>query len=80
MLSTKNLVFRKRLAKKLLDKYIGLYLIKEVVSTNIIKLQLPTLIRIYLVVNINQVVYYKKQVKGQKIKEIKLVEVKGVKE
>ena len=32
---------------------IGTYTIKEVVSTNAVKLQLPTLMRIYLVVNIS---------------------------
>jgi len=36
--------------------------------------------RIHLVVNISQVVQYKKQVRGQKKKEVKPVEVEGVKE
>ena len=56
MLSMKNLVFKERLAKKLVDQYIGLYTIKEVVSTNAVKLQLPTLMRIHPVVNVNQIV------------------------
>ena len=38
MLSTKNLVFKERLAKKLVDQYIGLYFIKKVISTNMVKL------------------------------------------
>ena len=38
MLSTKDLVFKKRLAKKLVDQYVGPYIIKEVVSTNTVKL------------------------------------------
>ena len=29
----KHLVFKKRLARNLVDQYIGLYIIKEVVST-----------------------------------------------
>ena len=37
MLSMKNLVFKKRLAKKLVDQYMGPYIINEVVSTNIVK-------------------------------------------
>jgi len=53
ILSTKDLVFKKRLVKKLVDKYIGLYIIKEVVSTNVIKLQLSTSMRIHLVVNVS---------------------------
>jgi len=56
MLSMKDLVFKERLARKLIDQYIGPYIIDKVVSTNIIKLQLLTLIRIYLVVNVSWVV------------------------
>ena len=56
LLSTKDLVFKERLAKKLVDRYIGLYTIEEVVSTNVVKLQLPTSMRIHPVVNISQVV------------------------
>ena len=36
--------------------------------------------KIYLIVNISQVVRYKEQVEGQKIKEVKLVEINGVEE
>ena len=56
MLSTKDLVFKEWLAKKLVDQYIGLYIINKIVSTNAVKLQLPTLMRIHLVVNVNWVV------------------------
>jgi len=38
MLSMKDLVFKERLARKLVDQYVGLYTIKEVVSTNTVKL------------------------------------------
>jgi len=37
MLSIKDLVFKKRLAKKLVDLYVGSYIIDKVVSTNVIK-------------------------------------------
>ena len=46
MLSMKDLVFKERLAKKLVDQYVGLYIINEVVFTNAVKLQVPTLIRL----------------------------------
>ena len=36
--------------------------------------------RIHLVVNVSQIIWYKKQVKGQKKKEGKPVEVEGVEE
>jgi len=64
ILSTKDLVFKKRPAKKLVDQYIGLYFINEVVSTNAVKLWLPTLMKIHLVVNVSQIVWYKEQVEG----------------
>ena len=47
MLSIKNLVFKERLVKKLVDQYVGLYFINEVVSTNTVILQLPMVMRIY---------------------------------
>ena len=56
ILSTKNLVFKEWPARKLVDQYIGPYIINKVVSTNAIKLWLPTLVRIYLVINVSQVV------------------------
>ena len=53
ILSTKDLVFKKRLVKKLVDQYIGPYIIDKVVSTNAVKLQLPTLMRIHPVMNVS---------------------------
>ena len=53
MLSMKDLVFKERLVKKLVDQYVSPYTIEEVVSTNVVKLRLPTLIRIHLVVNVS---------------------------
>jgi len=64
LLSTKDLVFKERPARKLVDQYVGPYIIKEVVSTNVVKLQLPTLMRIHSVVNVSWIVQYKKQVEG----------------
>ena len=80
MLSTKNLVFKKRLVCKLVERYVGLYEIEEVVSSNAVKLRLLSLIRIHPVVNVSQVVQYKEQVKGQRKEEGKPIEVKEVEE
>ena len=80
MLSTKDLAFKERLVKKLVDQFISPYTIDKIISTNVIKLQLPTLIRIHPVVNISRVVQYRNQVGGQKKKEVKLVIVEGVEE
>ena len=80
LLSTKDLVFKERPTRKLMERYIGPYMIEEVVSTNVVKLRLPMSIRIHLVVNISWIVQYKEQVKGQKKEEGKQVEIEGVEE
>ena len=63
-----------------MEKYVGPYAIEEVVSSNVVKLQLPSSMRIHPVVNVSQIVCYKEQVKGQKKKGVKPVEVEGVEE
>jgi len=80
LLSTKDLVFKERPTKKLMERYVGPYVIEEVVSSNAVKLCLPSSMRIHLVVNVSRIVCYKKQVKRQKKEEGKPVEVEGVKE
>jgi len=80
LLSTKDLVFKERPTKKLMERYVGLYVIEEVVLSNAVKLQFPSLMRIHLVVNVSRIVRYKKQVKEQKKEEEKLVEIKEVEE
>ena len=57
-MSTKDLVFKERLAIKLIKQYVGLYIIEEIISSNTVKLKLLLTIRIYSVVNISKVVIY----------------------
>jgi len=73
-------VFKKRVVRKLTERYIEPYAIEEVVSMNAVKLQLPSSMRIHLIVNVSWIVWYKEQVRGQKKKERKPVEVEGVEE
>ena len=80
LLSTKDLVFKERPSKKLMERYVGPYAIEEVVSSNAVKLRLPSSMRIYPVVNVSRIVKYKEQVKGQKKKEGKPIEIEGVEE
>ena len=80
MLSTKDLVFRERPTKKLMERYMGPYVIEEVVSKNAFKLRLLVSMRIHLVVNVSRVMRYREPGKGQKIEQPKLVEVNGVEE
>ena len=37
-MSTKDLVFKERPSKKLMERYVGLYVIEKVVSSNAVKL------------------------------------------
>jgi len=73
-------VFKERPTKKLMERYVRPYAIEEVVSSNVVKLQLPSSMRIHPVVNISQIVRYKEQMMGQKKEEGKPVEVEGVEE
>ena len=79
-MSTKDLVFKERPSKKLMKRYVGPYAIEEVVSSNAVKLKLPSSMRIHPVVNVSQIVHYKEQVKGQKKEEGKPIEVERVEE
>ena len=58
----------------------GPYAIEEVVSSNVVKLQVLSSMRIHPVVNVSRIVRYKEQVKGQKKEKGKSVEVEGVEE
>jgi len=76
----KSLVFRKKPTKKLIEKYVRLYVIEEVVSKNAVKLRLLTSIRIHLVVNVSRVVKYREPEKKQKVEKPKPVKVDRVEE
>ena len=80
LLSTKDLVFKEKPMRKLIERYVRLYEIEEVVLSNAVKLRLPASMRIHPVVNVSQIVWYKEQVKGQKKEEGKPIEVEGAKE
>ena len=43
-------------SKKLVDRYVDPYTIEKIVSTNAVRLQLPTSMRIHLVMNVSQIV------------------------
>ena len=57
MLSTKDLKYQivYRRMEKLTEKFIGPYKIKKVISLNTVELELPSTVKIHLVVNINRV-------------------------
>jgi len=63
MLSTKDLVFKERPVKKLIERYMRPYVIEKVVSKNMVKLKLPASMRIHPVVNVSRIMRYKELVK-----------------
>jgi len=66
LLSTKNLKWQMkgRRSEKLMERFVGPYRVKGIVSSNIIELELPRTIKIHPVVNISRVQLYKPQVEG----------------
>ena len=68
LISTKDfsIELMKRATKKLMEKFIGPYMVKKIVSENTVELELPALLRIHPVVNVRRIVKYREQVEGQK--------------
>ena len=66
LISTKDFLMElmKRTTKKLMEKFIGPYVVGKIVSENAVELELLALLRIYLVVNIRRIVKYREQVEG----------------
>jgi len=57
MLSTKDLKYQMvgRRTEKLMERFIGPYKVKKIVLVNAVKLELPSTIKIYPVVNISRI-------------------------
>ena len=82
LISTKNfsMELMKRATKKLMEKFIGLYVVKKIVLENVVELELPASLQIHLVVNVRRIVKYRKQVEEQRKIPLSPVEVAGEKE
>ena len=68
MLSTKNLKYQMigRRTEKLIERFVGPYKVKKIISANAVELELPSTIRIHLVVNISRICRYIEQVEEQR--------------
>jgi len=68
LISTKDFLIElmKRATKKLMEKFIGPYVVRNIVSENAVGLELSASLRIHLVVNVRRIVKYREQVEGQK--------------
>jgi len=69
-----------RRMKKLMERFISPYKVKKIVLLNIVELELPSTVRIHLVVNVSRIQKYIEQVEGQKKKQLALVIIKGEEE
>jgi len=60
MLSTKDLKYQmvRRRTEKLTERFVGPYKIRKIISLNAVKLELPSTVRIYPVVNISRIHRY----------------------
>jgi len=66
MLSTRDLKYQMvgRRMEKLTERFVRPYKVKRIVSTNVVELELPSTIKIHLVVNISRIHKYIGQVEG----------------
>jgi len=60
LLSTKDLTWQMRNSKtkKLMEKFVGLYKIKKIISENTVELELPASMKIHSVVNVSRIALY----------------------
>jgi len=82
MLSTKDLKYQMigRRMEKLMERFVGPYKVKKIISANTVELELPSTIRIYPVVNVSRIHRYIEQVEGQRKEQLALVIIKGEEE
>ena len=52
--------------EKFTEHFVGSYKVKAIISSNIVELELPSTVRIHLVVNVSRIQRYKSQVEGQR--------------
>ena len=82
LLSTKDLKWQMigRRSEKLMERFVGPYKIKVIISSNTIELELPFTIKIHLVVNVSRIRRYTSQVNGQSKEVLQPVIIEGEEE
>ena len=82
MLSTKDLKYQMtgRRTEKLMERFVGPYRIKKIISLNAVELELPSTVKIHLVVNVSRIRKYVGQVEGQRKEQPAPVVIKGEEE
>ena len=64
----------------LMKRFIGPYRIKKTISLNTVKLELPSIVKIHLVVNVSRIQRYVGQVEGQRKEQSAPVIIEGEEE
>ena len=82
MLSTKDLKYQmvRRRTEKLIERFVGPYKIKKIILLNTVELELPSTIKIHLVVNVSRIQRDIGQVKEQRKEQLAPVIIKGEEE
>jgi len=82
MLSTKDLKYQMvgKRTEKLTERFVGPYRVKEIISSNAVKLELPITVKIHPVVNVSRIRQYIGQVKEQRKEQLALVIIEGEEE
>ena len=82
ILSTKDLKYQMvgKRTEKLTEKFVGPYKVKKIVSTNAVELELPSTVKIHLVVNVSRIRRYVEQVEERRKEQPAPVIIKGKKE
>jgi len=82
MLSTKDLKYQmvRRRTEKLTERFVGPYKVKEIISLNAVKLELPSTVKIHPVVNVSRVRQYVGQVEGKRKEQPAPVIIEGEEE
>jgi len=82
MLSTKDLKYQMvgRRTEKLTERFVSPYKVQKIVSSNTVKLELPSIVKIHPVVNVSRIQRYVGQVEGQRKEQPALVIIEGEEE
>ena len=78
LLCTKDLKWQivRQHSEKLVERFVGPYKIKAIISSNVVELELPATVKIHLVVNVSWIKWYVDQVNGQRKETLQPVVIK----
>jgi len=66
--------------EKLMERFVGPYKVKKIISSNAVELELPSIVKIHLVVNVSRIQKYIEQVEGQRKEQPAPVVIEGKEE